>query len=102
LNSSHELPLSAGNHNSFTNGSVTLQPRKATTRYSTWQGFRNESMNGGSVMIAAILTGIALSAVYLVFEYRRWIKQEAAKAKPSARETAPVRPPGGTARRIGD
>jgi hypothetical protein len=36
-------------------------------------------MNGGSALMVAILSGIGLSTVYIVEEYRRWIKHEAAK-----------------------
>ena len=36
-------------------------------------------MNGTTVMIVAILSGIGLSAVYLVAEYSRWRKHVAAK-----------------------
>jgi hypothetical protein len=41
-------------------------------------------MNGGAVVIVTILTGIVLSAVYLVAEYRRWIKLEIARDNRSA------------------
>ena len=36
-------------------------------------------MSGSTVMIVAILSGIGLSAVYLVAEYSRWRKHVAAK-----------------------
>lgn len=36
-------------------------------------------MSGVVVLIVAILSGIGLSGVYLVAEYRRWRKHEAAK-----------------------
>jgi hypothetical protein len=45
---------------------------------------RTASMNGVAVMIVTILTGIVLSAVYLVAEYRRWIKHETARDNRSA------------------
>ncbi len=35
-------------------------------------------------MMLTILSGIALSAVYLAAEYRRWLKHEAAKRTRSA------------------
>jgi hypothetical protein len=41
-------------------------------------------MNGSTVMMITILSGIGLSAVYLVAEYRRWIHHEAAKRTRSA------------------
>jgi hypothetical protein len=36
-------------------------------------------MSGTTVMIVAILSGIGLSAVYLVAEYNRWRRHVAAK-----------------------
>jgi hypothetical protein len=36
-------------------------------------------MSGAVVLIVVILTGIGLSGVYLVAEYTRWRKHEAAK-----------------------
>jgi hypothetical protein len=41
-------------------------------------------MNGAVVMIVVILSGIGLSGVYLVAEYNRWRKHEAAKRNRSA------------------
>ena len=38
-------------------------------------------MSGTTVMIVAILSGIGLSAVYLVAEYSRWRKHVADKPK---------------------
>jgi hypothetical protein len=37
------------------------------------------SMSGTVVLMVIILSGIGLSGVYLVAEYRRWLKDEAAK-----------------------
>ena len=36
-------------------------------------------MSGAGVLIVVILSGIGLSGVYLVAEYARWRKHEAAK-----------------------
>ena len=36
-------------------------------------------MNGTVILIVVILSGIGLSGVYLVAEYSRWRKHEAAK-----------------------
>ena len=36
-------------------------------------------MSGADVFVAVVLSGIGLSAVYLVAEYIRWRKHEAAK-----------------------
>jgi hypothetical protein len=36
-------------------------------------------MNGATIMIVVILSGIGLSGVYLVAEYSRWRKHVAAK-----------------------
>lgn len=41
-------------------------------------------MSGAVVLIVATLSGIGLSGVYLVAEYRRWRKHEAAKRNRSA------------------
>ena len=41
------------------------------------------SMSGTVVLIVVIVSGIGLSGVYLVAEYRRWRKHEAAKQKSS-------------------
>ncbi len=41
-------------------------------------------MSGAYVFVAVVLSGIGLSAVYLVAEYRRWQKDEAAKRNRSA------------------
>jgi hypothetical protein len=41
-------------------------------------------MSGAYVFVAVVLSGIGLSAVYLVAEYIRWRKHEAAKRNRSA------------------
>ena len=41
-------------------------------------------MNGTVILIVVILSGIGLSGVYLVAEYTRWRKHEAAKRNRSA------------------
>jgi hypothetical protein len=41
-------------------------------------------VSGCAVMIVTTLTGIVLSAVNLVAEYRRWIKHETARDNRSA------------------
>jgi hypothetical protein len=42
-------------------------------------------MSADVILLGVILTGIGLSAAYLVAEYHRWRRQEAAKASRSER-----------------
>jgi hypothetical protein len=41
-------------------------------------------MSGTAIMVVVILSGIGLSGVYLIAEYKRWRKFEAAKRDRSA------------------